>query len=213
MVYTLGDVDWDRFDAAYDLSGLADIDELPFKSFDQSLTYAEWFSGITDEDVWIEENIDLSELEEEYTAVIFDPPENISEEAQKICKSIHWNNAQADVNRLENLGIKPITRIKVSFMYENELSFKELLVFDGESGIISFTLVGNTSSGSKKQRARIFSDGDQYHLWRGGDNEYTDALAKKYEGKFAVILEDAESGMPFRRDVGVDSVEAYLKED
>ena len=209
MTYTLGDVDWNRLDRDY---GISDMDAgIPFENDDPILTYAEWFGTITDEVVWITELIDLTELEEEYTAVIFDPPEDISEEAQKICESIHWNDARRDVDRLSDLGIEPIARAKVSFLYESGLTFKRYVVFDGEAETISFTLVGNTVSEPGKRR--IYIRGSELATGYGDANAYTDKIAEEHGGKFAVILEDVESGRKFRKDEETLSVEKYLKED
>lgn len=209
MTYTLGDVDWKRLDREY---GFSDMEAgTPFENFDPTLTYAEWFDTITDEIVWITELIDLAELEEEYTVAVFDPPEDMSEEAQKICESIHWNDAQNDVNRLSDLGIEPIARVKVSFLYESGLTFKSYVVFDGEEETISHTLAGNTVS--EHDRHRIYVGGRELTSWRGGENAYTDKLAEEHGGKFAVILEDVESGKKFRKDTDTFSVEKYLKED
>lgn len=209
MTYTLGDVDWKRFANSYSaLDGM-----LPFEGDDKTLTYAEWYANLTEEDVSIEELLDLSDLEQEYTAVIFDSPENMSEEAQKICKSIHWNNAQSDVNRLMELGVEPIARAKVSFLYARNLVFERYIVFDGESATISFTLVGDTMSKPNGSEEYIFSGGTRYDDFDFDDDySYVNELAEEHDGAFAVILEDVERGVKFRYDEAETSVEEYLKE-
>ena len=210
MTYTLGDVDWRRFANSYfALDGM-----LPFAGDDETLTYAEWYASLTEEDVWIEELLDISDLEEEYTAVVFGSPENMSEEAQKICKSIHWNDAQSDVNRLTELGVEPIARVKVSLLYMCDLAFERYIVFDGESETISFTLVGDTVGKPDGVVKAIFSDGVRYEdIGFDGGDSYVNALAEKHGGDFAVILEDAEQGVKFRSNETVLSVEEYLKEN
>lgn len=212
MSYTLGDIDWKRFDRDFDISGLAEIDEIPFENDDPTLTFAQWFDHTTNDDVSINELIDVFDLDDTYNIAIFDPPADINEEAQKICKSIHWHGAQNDVNRLKDLGVEPIAQTSVSLVSLFNLTFKRYIVFDGESETISFTIVGNMPLRQDKPPAVIFG-GEEYSLRPVSDDAPRgNDIAERFNGKFAVILENIEDGVKFRETETSFNVEKYVKE-
>ena len=191
--YTLDLIDWKKYANWHGLT------PVPFEHEDPLSDYAE--DGVNFDDDFDGDEIlfeDLfpdgySELARRYTVAVFDPPADMSEDARAICDSIKWNNANYDVDRLKALGVEPIKTIKVSCVYIDDPSVSMWVTFEGDSDRIESEIVGRTVGGGGSHDPALYVEGEKM---RPGD--YLDSVADAYGGQFAVILEYAAAGVPFK---------------
>ena len=200
----LGRVDWERY---ADNFGRASVS---FEGEDPLLVFAEEGVGLADEfaDELLLENVfpdGYGDMERKYTVAVFDPPENMSEDARSICDFIKWNNAGHAVDQLKALGVDPIETFNVSCVYIDNPLVYVLITFGGDDNLIRSEITGKAVGDGGSHDPALYVEGKKMQ-----PQDYLDAVADKYGGQFAVFLEFVEWGVTFKTQREDERADVYF---